>query len=285
MKNNSICDDILVEAIAKELVKIGLLVPISEIEQRAVRIYDDITKAHSLVDGIATIDCNNKDERYYAVLTNLLCADIIAETRLSKASDGYEATSILSLLQKYLDNLSKVAKTERRMSPIVFAEIISKLPIELTIAGDDNGWYVKSVRVKEEKSHETTPMAKEPGRYSNYTGNPITKERPKTDQQQPRICSTCSQCSSGNCDGCRVCNDTDCAAMVTISVSYLGECFGFPVDPGVIGLEIEAMDQRQFDASSGALKHSILRAARVLSKRSKEILNVFREAYCNSEKD
>lgn len=305
MKNNSICDDRLVSSVAKELAKIGLIVPVSEIEQTAIRVYDDIKTAHSLVEGIATIDCRDKDDRYYNILLNIVCADIIARARLEHVTDAYEATSVLSLLQKYLDGLSKVAQTEKHQAPVVFQEILSKLPISITVDSNGNGWSVRTPKHKGGSPNGTTPMANEssqdsdevPSFIKNLAANvlgvspddlqveTIRIGRDREKAPGPKICSTCDKCHTGECDGCDACNDTDCENMVRFSVAYRNQCFGVVIDPGVIGLELQKITKRQYKSNITALKASLKAAAKMLSERAEEIFNLFRKEYEEYEDD
>ena len=146
---NEIIDDKLVSKVGQELARIGLFVPISEIEQVGIKCYDEIRDAHSLVPTNVTVDTHDKDDKYYGIMTCVICANLIARTRLENVQDGYEATSILALLQKYLDRLAAVAGTERQEAPLVFSDIISRLKIDLVIDGASSGGWI--ARVPREK--------------------------------------------------------------------------------------------------------------------------------------
>ena len=91
---NEIIDDKLVSKIGQELARIGLFVPISEIEQVGIKCYDEIREAHSLVPSNVTVDAYIKDDKYYGIMTCVICANLIARTRLENVQDGYETTSV-----------------------------------------------------------------------------------------------------------------------------------------------------------------------------------------------
>lgn len=150
MSNNyNALDDKLIDRIGQELARIGLMVPISEIEATILKCYDDIREAHSLAPNNVTVDAYIKDDKYYGIMTCVVCANIIARARLQSAKDGYEATAVLAILQKYLDNLSVIAGTERQQAPLIFSDIIQKLEIDLVIDGNSaGGWTAKVPREK-----------------------------------------------------------------------------------------------------------------------------------------
>lgn len=118
MKNNNISDEKLISMVSRELAKLGLIVPMGELEASIVNSYDRIRDAHSLDTSTVTISSDKKDDVYYGTLFNVVCLDIISRYRLAQCTDGYMVTSYLSLLQKYLDNLALVANTERLLSLI-----------------------------------------------------------------------------------------------------------------------------------------------------------------------
>ncbi len=305
--NNEICDDKLVSMITKELAKIGLIIPMSELEYTVIECYDRIREAHSLAPTNVTVDAAIKDDTYYGIIFNVACAEIISKVRLANCTDGYEVTSLLSLLQKYLDNLALVANTERQQAPAVFEEILSKLPVNMTIQrGPDGGWITQVPREKGGKPIQNSIPAQPKINPKQSTG-PTPKTRvysiplypivipkalfndymtmvqgPDTPRQQNierHVCSSCDMTLCGDCTGCQSCNETECGPDLVISVNYQGECFGFRIDPGVVGLERASYTEEEWEKCIGALKHSILKAGKTLAKRSGEMMTVFQKAF------
>ena len=68
MKVNNVVDDTLISMVSAELAHIGLIVPISEIETSAIKVYDNIQEAHKIDPNNKTINSYVKDDRYYNVL-------------------------------------------------------------------------------------------------------------------------------------------------------------------------------------------------------------------------
>ena len=292
---NEIIDDRLVSKVGQELARIGLFVPISEIEQVGIKCYDEIRDAHSLVPSNVTVDAYIKDDKYYGIMTCVICANLIARTRLENVQDGYEATSILALLQKYLDKLAAVAGTERQEAPLVFSDIISRLKIDLVIDGASSGGWIarvprekggspvgstdeNNIPIQTQNNPQSETSSKPAGttdadttmvqsfKVNPLTGQAIPVETPKfvldaihnifsasqraqaqtnhihvednSSQKrfEPRVCSNCTHAICGDCEGCGNCNEIECGSDVTVTVNYLGMCFGFRIDPGVIGI-------------------------------------------------
>ena len=338
---NEIIDDKLISKVGQELARIGLFVPVSEIEQVGIKCYDEIRDAHSSVPSNATVDACIKDDRYYGIMTCVICANLIARTRLENVQDGYEATSVLALLQKYLDRLAEVAGTERQEAPLVFSDIISHLKIDLVIDGAPSGGW--TARVPREKGgslagvtdednipaqYEVNPQSETPSQTTGtpsvqafkvnpLTGHIVPIETPKSvldaiqnifavPQQaheqmhtnsirtedkssqkrfEPRVCSNCTYTLCGDCKGCGNCNEIECGPDVTVTVNYHGMCFGFRIDPGVVGINRASYTEDELNECRGALKHAILRAGRILSKKSNEIFTVFNKQYLEDEED
>lgn len=341
---NEIIDDKLVSKVGQELARIGLFVPISEIEQVGIKCYDGIRDAHSLVPTNVTVDTHDKDDKYYGIMTCVICANLIARTRLENVQDGYEATSVLALLQKYLDKLATVAGTERQEAPLVFSDIISRLKIDLVIDGaSSGGWIARVPREKggspvgstdenniptqTQNNPQSETSSKPAGttdadttivqafKVNPLTGQAIPVETPKfvldaihnifsasqhaqaqtnhihvednSSQKrfEPRVCSNCTHAICGDCEGCGNCNEIECGPDVTVTVSYLGMCFGFRIDPGVVGINRSSYTEDELKECRGAFKHAILRAGRVLSKKSNEMFAAFNKHYLENEED
>ena len=341
---NEIIDDKLVSKVGQELARIGLFVPISEIEQVGIKCYDEIRDAHSLVPSNVTVDAYIKDDKYYGIMTCVICANLIARTRLENVQDGYEATSILALLQKYLDKLAAVAGTERQEAPLVFSDIISRLKIDLVIdRASSGGWIARVPREKggspvgstdenniptqTQNNPQSETSSKPAGttdadttmvqsfKVNPLTGQAIPVETPKfvldaihnifsasqhaqaqtnhihvednSSQKrfEPRVCSNCTHAICGDCEGCGNCNEIECGSDVTVTVNYLGMCFGFRIDPGVVGINRSSYTEDELKECRGAFKHAILRAGRVLSKKSNEMFAAFNKHYLENEEE
>lgn len=329
MSNNyNALDDKLIDRIGQELARIGLMVPISEIEATILKCYDDIREAHSLAPNNVTVDAYIKDDKYYGIMTCVVCANIIARARLQSAKDGYEATAVLAILQKYLDNLSVIAGTERQQAPLIFSDIIQKLEIDLVIDGNSaGGWTAKVPREKggssEGVTNEDNISAQpkiNPHNTSSFPTGPslpgiidilpkevrdkiqphhnvfieafmtapkgITEEGYKSQKRfEPRVCSNCNHAICGECQGCGNCDELECGPDITVTVNYHGMCFGFRIDPGVVGVERASYTEDELKECRGALKHAILRAGRILSKKSNEMFAAFNKRYLEDEED
>lgn len=321
MSNNyNALDDKLIDRIGQELARIGLMVPISEIEATILKCYDEIREAHSLAPNNVTVDAYIKDDKYYGIMTCVVCANIIARARLQSAKDGYEATAVLAILQKYLDNLSVIAGTERQQAPLIFSDIIQKLEIDLVIDGNSaGGWTAKVPREKggssegvtNEDSISAQPKINPHNTSSFHTGPSLpgiinilphhkvfieafmtapkrmTEEEEQQSQKrfEPRVCSNCNHAICGECQGCGNCDELECGPDITVTVNYHGMCFGFRIDPGVVGVERASYTEDELKECRGALKHAILRAGRILSKKSNEMFAAFNKRYLEDEED
>ena len=62
-------------------------------------------------------------------------------------------------------------------------------------------------------------------------------------------------------------------------------CFGFRIDPGVVGINRSSYTEDELKECRGAFKHAILRAGRVLSKKSNEMFAAFNKHYLENEED
>lgn len=307
--NNEICDEKLVSMVSQELAKIGLIVPLSELESSAILSYERIREAHSLAPQTVTINSCIKDDKYYGILLNVVCADIISRYRLAHCSDGYEVTGWLSLLQKYLDNLAIVADTERQQAPVVFADILKTLSVDVVIRQAPDGGWLSQVPREKGGSHDGPVNQREyfPKHHIEVTaidlntGKPLPITDPITadalhkianaltdNHSMPKnpvhnlsehICSTCDEAVCGECSGCQSCNEVECGPAITISVNYQGECFGFRIDPGVVGLERASYTEEEWNECVGALKYAITKAGKTLAKRSGEMMTVFQKAF------
>lgn len=277
MKNStqySVCDDKLVSMISAELAHYGLFVPISEIEYNVIKGYDDIQRASQNDPDCKTLDCYIKDDRYYAVLSNLACADIMARARLMKVRDAYEAASTLTILQKYLDNVSKAAGTIKTYAPQVFKEIIEtwNFPIQFVINNDS---WSAAIPKPGESAPQVEDYKKAPDWSNAIKPYPIAIAPPKGGKvTQVRVCTNNPQ-SWDTCSKCPCCDDGEdslatCCDQVTLSVAYRGVCYGFAVDPGLFGLNGYCLKDDLPDKAN-VVKNMIQLGARELKKMAQEI--------------
>lgn len=283
MKYNTVCDDRLVEMISTELAHYGIFVPISEIEYNVIKGYDDIQRAHEADPGCKTVDCYVKDDRYYNVLSNLACADIMARTRLLNARDVYDAISLLTILQKYLNKVAEAAGTVKTLAPQVFREIIEswQFPIKFVIS-DDGSW---SASVPKNQEEPETPE------YPTQSHSTLTRIEPMPTELKPtksissffskpkggkvvRVCTN-NEAHWDTCAKCPCCDDFEdslaaCCDQVTLSVSYRGVCYGFAVDPGLFGLNGYCLKDELPDKAN-VVKNMIQLGAKELKKMAQEI--------------
>lgn len=123
----NICDDKLLDIVGKELIRHGIIIPISEIETLAVTAYDYTNNL--------PIDKNTilfKKDDYYTSLKLLICMEALTELKLIKARNKYEAEAILMLLQGYLDEFASLHNLDKVNAYDVFIDAIKKLPFKLT---------------------------------------------------------------------------------------------------------------------------------------------------------
>lgn len=322
---NEIIDDKLITKVGQELARIGLFTPISEIEKTGIESYDNIRKAHSLAPTNVTVDTYIKDELYYEIMTCVICASIIANTRLKGSQDGYEATCALTTIQKYLDRLANVAGTERQEAPLVYSELIGTLKIDLEINGDASGGWTANIPhekggspigVTEVNTHSSDPKfnpnltsspscgAPDSMEVMAYRVNPdgsynkitppkyvleairdIMNNEAATTPADDRICSNCDYTLCGKCDGCKNCNETECGADVTVTINYRGTCFGFRIDPGVVGIDRASYSEDELNSCRGTFNSAIINAGKLLAKHSNEMFAAFNKRYLEDLED
>lgn len=258
-----ICDDKLIEIISMELSRQGIIPPLSEIEKSVVLGYTNIRKAHAENNSTVTINRNIKDARYYDILKNVVCADIISRARLANARNGYEVASNLALLQGYLDGLSEVAGTIHTEAPEVFSEILNKLPVKVIHVSKTSDIQTNPNEIKITKVGQSCPT--KPNKQCRVCTN-------LKDHGDLNLCSTCE--ASDPYESCRDC--------VSLSIMYKGLCFGTKVDPEVLGLNHHLYEGELSDKAM-VIKNYITKMARELKKQAEKIYCGLRAAYLNPE--
>lgn len=218
MKTNSICDDKLTEIVRTELSRIGLFVPISEVEQSAVLIYDRLHKAYIESNKKNfVLDSNIKDDVYYAFLSNAIIVDLFSKSRLKHARTSFELNSALCLLDGYLYKLSEISDTVQFKARDVFKNTIIAMPSDIQIADTQAEHHLDAVRYATESS-------------CKFQGN-----------------TKCTGCYEGS-KLCNNCEGGECFDTVNMTVEYGGACFGFRVDPELLGFNqpLEQCDVQVF---------------------------------------
>ena len=263
-KMNNVVDDTLISLVSAELAHIGLIVPISEIETSAIKVYDNIQEAHRIDPNNKTINSYVKDDRYYNVLKFATCTEIVSRVRLTKTRNGYEVSSILAILQGYLDGLAEAAGTIRTEAPEVFSDILSKLP------------NVKVVFVQ-----------------SNVGPQIVIGSGVETAKPPRRTVTGLNVCTNaidrGTCDRCPACSCPDgefesCGNFVSLSMMYKGMCYGIKLDPEAFGLT-ELAYKDDLPDKVNIMKNQIGAMARKLKSKAEEIFVGFYGAYHNQEDD
>lgn len=208
---NSICDDKVLQLVGYELSRIGLFTAISEIEQSAVLIYAKLRKAY-IEEGPEKFVLNSdiKDDTYYNFLSNAVIVSIFSRSRLKKVRNSFELNSALCLLDGYLHKLSTISSTIKFKARDIFNDIILDLPIDMN------------------EAHMPPPPPTHADHHLDavrYATNiPCQFMGTQTDPfSESHICT--------NCEGDK-CFDT-----VNMLVEYGGVCFGFRVDPILLGLD------------------------------------------------
>lgn len=199
---NSICDDKVLRLVGYELSRIGLFTAVSEIEQSAVLIYAKLRKAYVESNKQNfVLDSDIKDEKYYSFLSNAVIVDVFSRARLKRVRDSFELNSALNLLDKYLHQLSVIAGAIQFSARSIFNDMIIDLPIDMT-----------GVQIN---------------------GAPISNQLYGVAQGTPTVESTCP---IGELHLCNNCVGDECYDTVNMTVEYGRTCFGFRVDPILLGL-------------------------------------------------
>lgn len=123
----NVCDDKLLDMVGKELIRHGIIMPISEIENLAITAYDYTNNLP--IDKITILF---KKDAYYNSLKLLICMEALASLKLIKARNKYEAEAILMLLQGYLDEFANLHNLDKVNAYDTFIDAIKKLPFKLT---------------------------------------------------------------------------------------------------------------------------------------------------------
>lgn len=246
----NICDDKLLDLVGKEMSHHGLFVSVSKIEALAIKIYDTVNSTHPK----AKLNSNNKDDYYYSILSTLICGDLLAEARLAKSRNAYEATAILTLLQSYLDNFTITAKLNRVRAPEVFMDILEKLPFEMTFTKQGDGWSTTVQKVAQSPGQAVTTK----------------KCRLCTNVEDPGIMCECTEQ-----DGPGGCFDN-----LTFSVVYKNLCIGFKIDTDILGLD-KTIYKDELPEYTKIMKNIIDKAATEIKSQAQEIFLMIYEEHKN----
>lgn len=269
MKDYSICDDTLLDRINTELAHIGCFLPISVIEETAIRAYDLTSQAHCTLIGGAhaniVLDKKSKDDTYYRLLTDLVCVELIANARLAKARNKYEVNSILTLLQSYLDDISDLCRCPEHIAAEVFSDMLNNLDYEATIYKMPNGNAVGIAKrnnspVEAEPSRRVAEILKDlkplgKGKVTKVT-SPICNNQIVDGPFKPCDCQYCDTCNCGECD-----------EAVVLTLAYSGLCFGVKVDPVILGLN-QPLSERDIEDKAKVLKNFIGKASNEFKKKA-----------------
>lgn len=263
---NNVVDDTLISLVSAELAHIGLIVPISEIETSAIKVYDNIQEAHRLDPNNKTVNSYVKDDRYYNVLKFATCAEIVSRVRLTKARNGYEAAATLAILQGYLDGLSETAGTVRTIASAVFKDILDGLP------------NVSIVTINQPSQNSVA--------YQQPTEQlkPIPLGLKFVQPKELNVCT--NSVDRGSCDICSACEASpefeSCGDSVSISIMLKGMCYGIKFPPETLGLH-ELLYKNDLPDKINIFRNKIGLAARMLKKHAEEIFVGLYRAYHNQE--
>jgi len=253
---NSICDDKVLQLVGYELSRIGLFTAISEIEQSAVLIYAKLRKAY-IEEGSEKFVLNSdiKDDTYYNFLSNAVIVDIFSRSRLKKVRNSFELNSALCLLDGYLHKLSTISNTVKFKARDIFNDIILDLPMDMN--------EVAAIHVPP-PPHTPSDHHLDAIRYA--TNVPCQFMGSQTCSEEPDLCT--------NCEG------DECYDTVNMTVEYAGVCYGFKVDPIILGcgLPIEKCDVQVF-------KNFLTKGYRLFKSKAKEIFEEIHEAYSGEDDD
>lgn len=249
MKTNSICDDKLISIVGTELSRIGIFVPISEVEQSAVLIYARLREAFAKGTGAFTIDSSIKSDIYYDFLSSAIIVELISKTRLKQVRNGFELNSTLCLLDSYLHKLSNVSGAQNFKASSIFSDVIIALPPEATIMG-------------------TKPNVEFQQHDWGITMVPKCNQQCTDCYEEPTLCNNCE-------------TGDECFDTVNMTIEYCGTCFGFRVDPELLGLDkpLEECDVQVF-------KNFIKQGAKLFIKEADKVfMQIYRQHEEFSDED
>lgn len=256
---NSICDDKLVELVSIGLSRVNLLVAISEIETTAVTIYDRFCASNSSKEF--TLSSFSKTEEYYIFMSNAVFIDIFARARLPYVKDERALDKALFILDNYIKRLSTVTKVQQFNASQIFRSVINQLTFVKGHTNQDNWATISGGTSSAITPNDHLDAARYVAEYPN-------KDIPTSES---RLCSNCNLC---NTDGLIAYDNFDCDGLVSLSISYNGICFGFNVDPVLLGLNlpIDECDIKVF-------KNFLGRGCKELKKDAYDIFNALHEAH------
>lgn len=237
MKTNSICDDKLTGLVGTELSRIGIFVPISEVEQSAVLIYAKLRKAYVESNNQNfVLDSMIKSDDYYEFLSSAVIIDLLNRTRLKQVRNPFELNSVLALLDGYLHKLSAVSGAKQFKASSIFKGVILDLPID----------FIPNTEPSGTGPHELN------GRM--YYGTPPSVQPCTACYDEPTLCNNCD--SGGD----------ECFDTINMTIEYMGTCFGFRVDSELLGFNqpLEQCDIKVF-------KNFIKQGAKLFNKEADKI--------------
>ena len=242
----NICDDKLINKISLELAHQGLVLPISEIEAKAIRIYDKM-QSNQLYSKFTT-----KTEEYYTLMTSLVCAEAIAAFRLTEAKNIYEVTSILALLQGYCDTFSEILQKPYIKASEAFMDILKRLQFKIDIEFKDKllGALAHTILA----SPGQTPVATKKCRLCTNADNP----------GRMLECSECVNATGDDLIG-------DCAEHITFGLSYKTLCVGLKLDPNILAIN-GYMSNDKLKEYSKVVENIIDKAATEMKNYSSDIV-------------
>ena len=253
----NVIDDKLLDIINVELAHYGIFVPISKIEATIIKAYELITNSHPELN----LDANNKSDKYYILLKDSTCCGLISEARLTTARNPYEAISILTILQNYLDEFTNTAQINRIKAPEAFEEMLNELPFKTHFSISNSGWSTILPRT------------------SAPSGCTILAKR-------SRLCTNCDEPHNMNC-----CSETEevaadvltcgeCYNLLTFAINYKELCIGFKVDPDILGLNNDIYKHELPDYTK-VIENIIDKAATEFKNKALEIFLMICEEYKN----
>lgn len=234
MKMCSICDDKLLGLISNELSRIGLFIGPSEVEKAVIQVYDRLIAANDGTNFV--LNSGSKDDVYYAFLSNAAIVDLFSKTRLPNVRNPFELNSALYLLDGYLYQLSIAANTERFSAKDLFDKILIALPKHVTAS------------MQEPLAHPCQACHSNVAQKENF-----------------KLCT--------NVHGCDI-ECEQCLDNITLSLNYQGLCWGFKVDPELIGLNqpLQNLDQE-------VIKNFMKKSCELLCKNAEPILSALHTVY------
>lgn len=222
---NSICDDKLITMVGNELSRIGLFTPVSEVEQSAISIYGKLRGAYIASNKKNfVLDSTIKNDTYYSFLSNAVIVDIFSRSRLKNIRTPFELNSALCLLDGYLHNLSSVSNTAPFKARDIFEDTIIALPPDAQVA-----MFIPNPP-NTQSDHHLDAMRYATEYPCQFQGNTKCSDY----YEVPKLCN--------NCEG------DECFDTINMTIEYGGICFGFRVDPELLGFNqpLEQCDVQVF---------------------------------------